>query len=257
MAVALVTGASSGIGQAYAEELSRRGWHVVLVARRKDRLDELARKLGNAESLPADLADPGGLAAVEDRCQKGDVELLVNNAGMGFYKPFVQLPAHEAAALITVQVDAVMRLTHAALQGMLAQKRGAVVTISSLLALSGTAPDGNFLPKRVAYGSAKAFQLAFTQLLASELAGTGVKAQVVLPGLVATEFHTVQGMDVSKMPPRMTPEELVLAALKSLEQGETVCIPGLDDPAQFDKLGEAQRALLPLAMKTARAARYR
>jgi len=257
---ALVTGASSGIGAAYAERLARAGYDVVLVARRRDRLEELAGRLRregdvDAEVLDADLTDAGALARVEARLA-GDAPfaLLVNNAGFGGYRPFVEVDPNVVDDLIGVHIRAVSRLTRAALPGMVRRGEGGVINVASLLAYSGSMPPTP-LPHRAVYAGAKAFLVTFTQALAGELSGTGVRVQVCLPGVVATEFHTVQGMDMSKRP-RMTADDVVTASLAALERGEVICIPGLDDPSMLEQLAALQRAIFESANRQAVARRY-
>lgn len=257
--LALVTGASAGIGVAFAERLARDGYDVVLVARRRERLEDLAERLrvetgAGIEVLAADLAAADGLRGVEERAGAGDVALLVNNAGFGGYRPFVEVDPAVAADLVGVHVLATVRLARAALPAMVARGRGAVVTVASLLAFSGGLPP-NPLPHRATYAGAKAFQVAFTRALAGELAGTGVRALVVCPGLVATEFHEVMGLDLSALP-RMSAEDVVQAALAALEHGEIVCAPGVEDATLFERLGEAERAILG-SMSPGLAPRYR
>ncbi len=162
-----------------------------------------------------------------------------------------------ADELLAVHVRAVVQVTRAALPGMLARGRGGVITVASLLALSGAAPPNAPLPPRAVYAGAKAFQLAFTQVLAAELAGTPVRAQVCLPGLVKTEFHEVQGIDTSQMPPRMLPDDVARAALAGLARGEIVCVPGLEDASPLTQMEEAQRAALAAARSVQIATRYR
>ena len=258
---ALITGASAGIGTAYAERLAREGYDVVLVARRRDRLEELAARLereagGRAEVLAADLTDPSAFGRVEARVSDDRaLTLLVNNAGFGGYRPFAEVDPAVIDALINIHIRAVARLTRAALPGMIRRGAGAVVNVASLLAVSGSMPP-NPLPHRATYAGAKAFMLTFTEALAHELAGTGVKVQACLPGLVATEFHTVQGMDMRQRP-RMTAADVVTASLAALGGGEVVCVPSLDDPSAVGRLADAQRALLQNAFKPTLAGRYR
>lgn len=259
---ALVTGASAGIGAAYAERLARDGYDIVLVARRHERLQALAERLrteagAQTEVLAADLADPGGLAEVEARVA-GDppVTLLVNNAGFGGYRPFIDIEPKVIDALVDVQIRTVARLSRAALPGMVRRGGGGVINVASVLALSGALPP-NPLPHRAVYAGAKAFVLTFTQVLAGELAGTGVKVQVCLPGVVATEFHTVQGMDMSTRP-RMTAEDLVAGSLAAWTRGETICIPALDDPSLMERTVAAQTDVMrSAAFSPALAGRYR
>jgi uncharacterized protein len=259
---ALVTGASSGIGTAYVERLARDGYDVVLVARRRERLRALAERLQTdtgvqAEVLAADLADAGELGRVEARVA-GDppVTLLVNNAGFGGYRPFVEVDPKVIDGLIDVHIRAVARLSRAALPGMVRRGNGGVINVASLLALSGALPP-NPLPHRAVYAGAKAFMLTFTQVLAGELAGTGIKVQVCLPGVVATEFHTIQGMDMSKRP-RMTAEDMVAGSLAAWARGEIICIPALDDASLMERTVAAQSEVMrTAAFSPALAGRYR
>jgi uncharacterized protein len=260
---ALITGASSGIGMAFAARLARAAHDLVLVARRRDRLHGLAEQLGRdtgvlADVVCADLTEPDSLAKLEDLVS-GDhrLALLVNNAGFGGYRPFASIDPKVIDNLIDVHVRAVARLTRAALPGMIERGNGGVINISSVVALSGTLPP-NPLPHRATYAGAKAFMLAFTQTLAGELNGTGVRVQVCLPGRVRTEFHTSQGIDITKLPPMMTADDLVTASLSGLAQGEIVCVPALTDATLMNRISEAQIAVLQAAaFQPAIAERYR
>ena len=260
---ALVTGASSGIGQVFAERLAQQGYDLILAARRHDRLEELAGRLKRdrgaaADVIVADLTDPKGLATVEARAASDDaLALLVNNAGFAGYQPFAGIDTKVIDDLIDVHIRAVTHLTRAALPGMIRRGNGAIINIASLLSLTGTIPP-NPLPHRATYAGAKAFMLAFTQALAGELGGTGVHVQVCLPGRVATEFHVAHGIDTSKLPPAMSADDVVTASLAALAQNEVVCIPGLSDPALFGQLSEAQvKVFRASAMQAVLAERYR
>jgi uncharacterized protein len=260
--LALVTGASAGIGQSFAERLAHDGFDLIVVARRRDRLQALAKRLGaehktDVSVLVADLSTAAGIAAVAARAAAEPLELLVNNAGFGGYGPFLEIDPQTAEDLIAVHIRAVVQVSRAALPGMVQRERGGIVNVSSLLALSGSAPGGNFMPFRAVYAGVKAFLVTFTQVLATELAETKVRVQVCLPGIVKTEFHEVQGFDTSKMPPRMSPEDIARAALAGLARGEVVCVPALEDVAALQRLEEAQRAVLAVARTPDLAARYR
>jgi short-subunit dehydrogenase len=260
--VALVTGASAGIGQSFAVELARTGHDLVLSARRRERLEALAARLreehgATSEVLLADLATPEGVDRVSARAGAGPVDLVVNNAGFGGYRPFVELDPKLADGLLSIHVRAAVQISRAALPGMVARDSGAIVNVASLLALSGTIPSGGFLPFRAVYAGAKAFLLTFTQTLAGELASSKVRVQVCLPGLVKTEFHEVQGIDTSQMPPRMSPDDVARASLAGLARGEVVCVPALEDVALLQHLEEAQRAIFPASRVPAVASRYR
>ena len=258
---AVITGASSGIGAAFATRLAADGYDLTLVARRRDRLDGLAAKLAEngpctVDVLVADLTDPGGLLSAEGLiAATPNLQLLVNNAGFAGYGPFTALDPAVASALIGVHVTAPTRLTRAALPAMTGRGHGAVINIASLLAFSGSLPPGP-LPFRVTYAAAKAYLVTFTCALAGELAGTGVRVQVCCPGPVATEFHHGTGIDPARLPVTpMDPGDVVTASLTALELGETVCIPGLGDPASIEHYHAAARQLV-LARGPALASRY-
>jgi short-subunit dehydrogenase len=253
--LALVTGASSGIGRSYAEALAARGYDLVLVARRADRLRDLAAKLSvDVEAVTADLGADEGRAAVADVCKKRPLDLLVNNAGVAWYATFAKVTPQHAEEVLRVNTLAVVALSRAAIEGMVSRGRGAIVNVASLLAFSG-AMRGPMFPARAVYAGTKAFVVAFTQILATELEGTGVKAQVVCPGVVATEFHSVQGMDTSKLP-RLSSDDLVKGALLDLDAGIVVSIPTLEDRSALDAIGAAEGALLGQTLKGELAPRY-
>jgi short-subunit dehydrogenase len=244
---ALVTGASSGIGRAFARRLANDGFDLILVARRQERLTELARQVekdgARAEVVVADLTTPEGLAAVEQRAAAGDVTMLVNNAGFQNYMPFVGIDPNLAEAQIAVQVTAVVRLSRAVLQAMVARQDGAIVNVSSMLAFSA-GMDQPFLPKRATYAATKAFINAFTETLASELAGTNVKVQALCPAVVRTEFHDVDGKPVLRPNvPVMEPEDVVEASRAGLALGDVICSPALVDRALLDREREARHAV--------------
>jgi short-subunit dehydrogenase len=260
--LALVTGASSGIGAAFAERLARDGYDLILVARRRDRLEALAERLRNeagaeAEPLAADLANAEALSQVEARVAGVErLALLVNNAGFGGYRPFIEVEPKVVDELIAVHVRAVTRLTRAALPGMVRRRKGAVINIASLLALSGALPP-NPLPYRAVYAGAKAFILAFTEALSGELGQSGIHVQVCLPGLVDTEYHAVAGRDLSKMPPMMQAGDVVAASLAALAHAEVVCVPGLDDATLLERLADVRRTVLLSANRPALSQRYK
>lgn len=257
--LAVVTGASSGIGQAYAERFARDGWDLVVVARRRERLEELAGRLGREHGsevrvLEADLAQHAQLLAACDELARLPVGMLVNNAALVHYLPLAELPPERADELVQLNVLAPVLLTRAVIPGMKERARGSVINVASLLAFSGPL-DAPFLPARAIYAASKAFLVSFTQILATELGGTGVKVQVVCPGVVRSEFHTRQGMDMSAVP-RMEPEQIVRASLLDLERGEVVSVPPVPDPGALDQLRLAQQEVVRHARTTELPARY-
>jgi hypothetical protein len=262
--LAVVTGASSGIGQAYSERLARDGFDLMIVARRRDRLAALAQRLRDshqtdAEVVVADLTKARDLRALEQRlAQKETLELLVNNAGFGGYMPFSQLEPDTAEELINLHVLALTRLTRAALPGMISRKKGAVVNVSSRLAFSG-AVKADRLPKRATYAAAKAYINTFTQLLSEELSGTGVRVQALCPGVVLTEFHLRMGVDPNRFPPEIITQaaDVVEASLAGLRQGEVICLPNLADPSLLMAVDEAQARLFEASPTGAVASRYK
>jgi len=261
--LALVTGASSGIGRALAGLLARDGHDLIVVARRRDRLDALAAELGaetgaEVEVVVADLTDADAVAGVAQRAAADErLALLVNNAGFSGYGPFAEIDPDVMRAVVAIHVTTPVTLIRAALPGMIARGAGAVVNVASLLSLSGPLRLG--MAGRATYAGAKSFQLVFTQSLAAELEGTGVQAMVCLPGMVESEFHGGRQLAGRPgMPPLMSSEDCARAIVAGLALGEVVCIPGLDDAvAIFDQFRELQQATLAAGNRSGRlAARY-
>jgi short-subunit dehydrogenase len=227
--VALVTGASSGIGESFARLLAQRGHDVVLVARRVDRLEAIAERAtkehgATAEVLVADLETDAGVAIVEARLSDATrpVELVVNNAGFGTSGRFHEIPVEGEEAEIRLNVLALVRLTHAALTGMVERGHGGVINVSSVGAYQPT-------PNSATYCATKAFVSSFTNAIHEELHGTGVKAMVLAPGFTHTEFHERAGVaNKDRLPEFLwqSADEVVTAALKAYESGRAVCVPG-------------------------------
>ena len=222
--LALVTGASSGIGEAFARRLAAAGYDLVLVARRQDRLDALAGQLG-AETLVADLTDERQLRHVEDRITKAaNLELLVNNAGFGVRGWFWRADRDALERMHRLHVIATLRLSHAALAGMTVRGRGAIINVSSVAAFLGT-------PQGASYCATKAWINSFTAGLDLELKmqGCGVRVQALCPGFVRTEFHQVSGENYLRFSEGwwMRAEEVVEASLEGLERGKLFVVPGL------------------------------
>jgi short-subunit dehydrogenase len=222
---ALITGASAGLGTEYARQLAGAGVSLILTARRADRLEELARELraehGVAvDVVPADLSTAEGLALVEGRIAASpDIDLLVNNAGFGGRAGFVKGDTADHIGMARVHVEATVRLTHAALPGMIARGRGAVINVASVAAFS---PFSGAM-----YSGTKAFLAMFSLNLQAELAGKGVVVQALCPGMTHTEFHEVAEIDKAIVPKPfwMTAEKVVRISLRKLGRG-VVCVPG-------------------------------
>jgi uncharacterized protein len=224
---AVVTGASSGIGAAYARALRRRGERLVLVARRADRLQDLARELGgepHALVVPLDLAAPGAAEALHGAldAQGVGVDCLVNNAGLGHTAPFAEQQPETIRAMLDVNVRAVVELVRVFLPGMRSRGRGRIVNVASNAAFQP-------VPYLAVYAATKSFVLSFTESLAEELRGTGIQVQALCPGITATEFLDVagthDGLLVTRMP-MMAAAEVAEASLGGLERGRVRVVAG-------------------------------
>jgi len=227
--LALVTGASSGIGAAYARRLGARGYDLILVARRGDRLRDLAAELAQrngvkAEPFLADLTNDADLQAVEDRIAREErLEFLLNNAGFGVSGRFFESPVQSQALMHRLHVMATMRLTHAALRKMTARGKGAVVNVSSVAGFVAR-------PGYVSYYATKAWMIAFTEGLYLELkqVRSPVRVQALCPGYTVTEFHDVMGVGREHVPASMwtSVDTVVDASLRGLERNKLIVVPG-------------------------------
>ncbi len=226
--VALVTGASSGIGRAFALALADRGHDLVLVARDTARLEALAKELqdaygASAEVLTADLSDPAALATVEARVSDAarPIDLLVNNAGFGTSGRFAALPVDREEQEIQLNVVALVRLTHAALGRQIERGTGGVINVASIAGYQPT-------PGNATYGATKAFVSSFSQAVHEELKGTGVRCMVLSPGFTRTEFQVRAGFDSSEVPSFLWQDAATVAqhALRAYDKGRAVCVPG-------------------------------
>jgi short-subunit dehydrogenase len=221
---ALITGASSGIGETFARELSRKGYRVLLVARRRERLLKLAEALVNAEVLQADLSLEAHLHQLEERiASEPDLEFLVNNAGFGVPGRFHEADIGELDRMYRVHVIAIERLTHAALKEMVPRAKGSIINVSSVAGFFNTLNS-------TSYCSTKAWINSFTEGLYLELKNMGspVRVQALCPGFTHTEFHDVIKMDRSRIPAIMwmTSERVVEESLKGLAKNRMIVIPG-------------------------------
>ena len=237
--LALITGASSGIGQAFARRLGADGCNLLVVGRRRDRLEELAAALPGVEVRPlvADLGTDAGVQAVADVCEREALTMLVNNAGVAHYMPFTALPASKASELLHVKVVAPTMLARAAAPGMAARGGGTIINVAGMLAFGGPAPLGN-APGRATYVGTLAHIVGLSQALHEELKPQGLQVQALCPGIVATEFHERQGMDLSAIP-RMSADDVVTASLQGLALGEVVCAPGVERSDLLDAMFQA------------------
>jgi hypothetical protein len=228
--VAFITGASSGLGALFARELAKLGYALVLTARRKERMETLAGEIQarspvSIEIIPADLRRVDDLERLVNRIGELDrLEMLINNAGFGTVGKFGRILPEKPREMVDVHLTATVRLTRAALPGMLNRKKGAVINVSSLAAFFP-------LPGGVTYCATKAALVAFSQTLAFELEGSGVRVQALCPGFVYTEFHETaeyQLIGRSRIPKVMwrPAEPVIPASLKALRKGQVICIPG-------------------------------
>lgn len=221
---ALITGSSSGIGETFARKLSQKGYRLLLVARRKERLEKLAAELGDAEPLVADLTDDANLLAIEARiAAESKLEFLVNNAGFGVPGMFHETDLEAQHRLHRLHILAIERLTHAALQGMVGRRKGNIINVSSVA--------GFFIaPHNVTYAASKTWINRFTEGLYIELKSvhSPVRVQALCPGFTYSEFHEVIGMDRSEIHKSlwMSSEDVVNASLAGLERNKLIVIPG-------------------------------
>jgi uncharacterized protein len=245
--LALITGASSGIGAAFAAALAQRKYDLIVVARRQDRLDELARSLERShgvkvESLAADLTRDQDLAQLEQRIAAAShLDLLVNNAGFGSRGKFFQTDLAGQDQMHRLHVLATMRLTHAALAGMVARAKGGIINVSSVAGFWQA-------PGNVSYCATKCWMNSFTEGLALELAGarSPVKVQALCPGYTRSEFHDAAGLNRNHIGAGMwmSAEEVVAESLRGLERGKTFVIPGWRYKAATFLLKHTPRAIL-------------
>jgi short-subunit dehydrogenase len=255
--VALITGASTGIGSVYAERLARRGYDLVLVARNERLLQSLAARIKNqtgrsVEVIAADLSDKNGLATVESKLRSDtNITMLVNNAGVASAAPLADSDADKMSAMIALNVTALTRLTQAVIPGFIARKSGAIINIASIVALAPELLNG-------VYGGSKAFVLAFSQSLLHELGAKGIRVQAVLPGATRTPLWALSGVDIDSVLPGnvMTAEDMVDASLAAFDNGEFATIPALPNIADWNAFESARQALMPNLSKSKPAARY-
>ena len=226
--IALITGASAGLGIDFARQLSAEGQRLVLAARRKDRLDALAAELGNARAVEIDLSEVGAAERlVTDIAAHGEeVELLVNNAGFGLTGRFAELDGKRQRQMIDLNCGALVELAHAVLPGMIDRKSGAILNVASTAAFQ---PG----PGMAVYFATKAFVLSFSEALHEEVKSHGVKVSALCPGPTATEFGEVAGFGPSSPSSKLAAASapVVQAGIEGLERNEAIVIPGMMNKA--------------------------
>jgi uncharacterized protein len=247
--VSLITGASSGIGAEFARQIAARGYDLVLVARRAERLealgDQLMAKHGvRVETLVADLAEEQGISSVETRLARGDVSLLVNNAGFGIGKAFARADLAGQEAMLSVHMIAPMRLMHAALPAMIERRGGGVINVASLAAFLS-------LPGNANYSATKAYLMRFSRAVNGEVRRKGVTVQALCPGFTVTEFHDDrERVRFDRRGPAFiwgSAEGVVGTSLHAFDRRRSLCVPGGFNKVVYwiGKFGIAD-ALLPL-----------
>jgi short-subunit dehydrogenase len=257
LGTAVVTGASAGIGKIYADRLARRGYDLLLVARRAELLDQLARSLEathgvSVRTSAADLSSPQELDAVAQAIADDDsISMLVNNAGTSTLGAVASTGPADVSAMTDLNISALVRLTLAILPRFKARSGGTIINIGSVLGFHS-------LPISSAYSGTKGYVLNFTRGLQDELAGSGVNIQLVLPAATATDIWEISGVPLSALDPAsiMTPENMVDAALAGLDQGEKITLPSVENIKLFEAYDAARMELL-LASQTGKpASRY-
>ncbi len=254
---ALVTGASTGIGSVYADRLAKRGYDLVLVARNREKLNEVAEQIRSAttskvETLQADLTLPADVKRVADRLSNDSaITALVNNAGVAAGSKLIESDVDSMDQIIQLNVAAFTRVALAAARAFAARGNGLIINIGSVVALAPEMLNG-------VYSGSKAYVQNFSTALKNELAEKGVTVQVVLPGATATPLWEKSGVPIGALPPEivMTAEDMVDASLAGLDLGEFATIPSLPDAADYEAYEKARLVLLPNLSKNRPAARY-
>jgi len=226
---ALITGASAGIGKSFAEHLGRAGMDLVITARRRERLEQIAAEIERSsgvrvEVVPDDLTDPAAPERIIRAASSQPIDVLINNAGYGLAGRYIDHAWHEHADYLQVMLTAMLQLTYLCLPGMVQRGYGRIAQIASLAALVPSSPTNTF------YAASKASLVRFSEALSAELAGTGVSVSAICPGYTHTEFHDVMGTreQMKKLPSLawQTTDQVVLEALAALERGDVVVVTG-------------------------------
>lgn len=242
--LALITGASAGIGECFARRLAKGNFDLILVARRRERLEALAKELSDSngtscEIIVADLAKDEDVSIVEGRLRTGDIDLLINNAGFGTFGAFAKLPIERELEELDVNVRALMRLSHAGLVPMIDRGRGGIINVASA---AGFQP----VPYNATYAATKAFVLHFSEALHEEAREHGVRVMCLCPGPVKTEFQEVSGLDAQALPSFawVSVETVVDDALSALRGGRAICLPGTFNALTANSVRLAPRFLV-------------
>jgi uncharacterized protein len=254
---AVITGASSGIGAIYADRLASWGYDLILVARNRERLSAVAKRVSedtgrSAEIIVADLGNRADLVHVEDRLRTdASITLLVNNAGVGVPTPFLAADIDKIDQMIELNVTALVRLTYAVMPAFVERAKGAVINISSALGIAPELLNG-------VYGGTKAFVLAFGLSLHKEFSGRGIRIQTVVPGATATDFWELSATPLNGLPAEvvMNADDMVEAAIAGFELGEIITIPSLPDVADWETYEAARQNLIPKLSLSSPAGRY-
>ncbi|HVJ51518.1 MAG TPA: SDR family oxidoreductase [Aliidongia sp.] len=255
--IAVITGASAGIGAVYAERLAARGYDLLLVARRLDRLTDLQARLAHDHgavigTMAADLENPADLAKLEDRIAAEDIAFLVNNAGAGGLGKTADATAEQLERIVRLNITALTRLSHAALASFRGRESGALVNIGSMMAHSPS-------PAGAVYSGSKAYVMNFTRSLQLEYRDQPIRIQLVMPGPIRTEFFSSQGMNESVFPAEsyLSAEQLVDATFAGLDAGEPVTVPSMLDLQPWNDLEAARTEFVTSVMSGQVAPRYR
>jgi short-subunit dehydrogenase len=257
LGTAVITGASAGIGRVFADRLAKRGYDLLLIARRGDLLDEVAKKLSNSygvtvKTLAVDLSKPSELQATADKLSAdSSITMLVNNAGVSTLAPIGGTKAADAASMISVNISALTALTIAVLPGFKARDKGTIVNIGSVLGFAS-------LPISSIYSGTKGYVFLFTRGLQEEVAGTQVRVQLVAPAATATDIWELSGLPLSNLDAAtvMTAENCVDAALRGMDLGEAVTMPSSNEPELLPRFDELRVKLLIAAQHGKPADRY-
>ncbi|MBN8912999.1 MAG: SDR family oxidoreductase [Rhizobiales bacterium] len=254
--VAVVTGASSGIGAVYADRLAKRGYDLILVARNEERLKKVAARIEgetgrSVRTLAADLSDKASLAKIEALLRDDNsITMLVNNAGVGSVASILQASADIAEDMIELNITALTRLTYAVAPAFVARGSGTIINIASVVGVAAEMLNG-------VYSASKSYVISFGHSLQKDLADKGVRIQTVLPGATATEFWDIAGYAAQKTASiTMSAEDCVDAALAGLDSGELVTIPGLHDGDAWTTWEVGRRELSKKFGNAKPAARY-